>query len=71
MINGEWARINAVSIFRDPVKPIWEDPVNSEGSEYSTTISGRSAEDLRQTWEKLVMNVIGSQYSYHSNVFCQ
>jgi len=57
-----------LSIFRKPVKPIWEDVVNSQGGEFSAKIAGLTREEMKDLWNRLVFHVIGNTNKYTRNV---
>jgi hypothetical protein len=64
--------VSAISIFRDGIQPKWEDKKNKNGGDlglrkyYSKDIS--PIEYLDILWSKLVLNVIGEQFTFSSKI---
>jgi hypothetical protein len=61
--------INGICVFRDGVKPIWEDPVNQKGGEFSTTLRKCSKERMKKYWNKLVLKTIGCEFKKAENAY--
>ena len=62
--NGDPQFVDAIMIFRDGVKPMWEDPINSSGGHFETRyfITQSKAEQalMDEHWNNLVLGMIGS-----------
>jgi len=61
-------RISTLSIFRNGVKPIWEDPANSKGGEYQLRLSfandGQSMSKINTIWESMIMDLITNRFPH-------
>ena len=54
-VNGK--RVS-LAIFRDEIKPAWEDPENEKGATYSISVPLQSIDDF---WETIMLYLIGGQ----------
>eukprot|EP01059_Diplonema_ambulator_P012189 TRINITY_DN22416_c0_g1_i1.p1 TRINITY_DN22416_c0_g1~~TRINITY_DN22416_c0_g1_i1.p1 ORF type:complete len:198 (+),score=24.98 TRINITY_DN22416_c0_g1_i1:54-596(+) len=46
-------------VFKSGIKPMWEDPANKEGGRLVILISPTKEESLNETWEHLLLAMIG------------
>jgi translation initiation factor 4E len=60
-ISFEDSQVTSMMLFRDGVKPEWEDPVNAEGGhfQFQWKPSGLDPKQLDEYWNNLVLAVIG------------
>ncbi|XP_053991530.1 uncharacterized protein LOC128883327 [Hylaeus volcanicus] len=62
--DGEDQLVDALMIFRDNIKPMWEDPVNSNGGHYEIRYQLAKDEESQarvdEHWNNLVLGMIGS-----------
>ncbi|KAG9409187.1 hypothetical protein AC1031_019451 [Aphanomyces cochlioides] len=50
--------VQSFCVFKDGIRPEWEDPVNITGGEWQISLKLQAAE-LDETWDKLVLGMIG------------
>ncbi|KEP67290.1 UNVERIFIED_CONTAM: eukaryotic initiation factor-4E, putative [Hammondia hammondi] len=60
--NGRSHVVDAVMIFKEGIKPMWEDPRNATGGhfEYRLSFPQMSAGQIDEYWNNLVLGLIGS-----------
>jgi translation initiation factor 4E len=46
-------------IFKEGVKPMWEDPQNAKGGKWILQLKGGQKEKLNEYWETIVLSIIG------------
>ncbi len=67
-INGANKKINSISIFKNGIKPMWEDQANKNGGEFNFRQEASNKSDLLDTWKKLVFSVIGGTIDFSDKV---
>ena len=71
MYNNSYALTEVISntdylFFKKGVRPEWEDPENRDGGKWVVTlpIQEHLEEECEQAWLALLLNVVGSQFSF-------
>jgi translation initiation factor 4E len=60
--------IEAIAVFEEKVKPIWEDPVNKNGSHFSFELDILKISKIKDVWDKIVFSVIGETFPYSEDI---
>ncbi|OMJ88529.1 hypothetical protein SteCoe_9572 [Stentor coeruleus] len=60
--------IEAIGLFQDKVKPIWEDPINKTGSSIYFELPLKEINRIKDVWDKLVFSVIGETLPYSEDI---
>jgi len=68
-IKDSWVRVNSISLTKGDSKPTWEDPINANGWDFSSVISGMQDAELKDLWTQLVIYSVGGIHKYHKNVW--
>jgi len=54
-------RVNSISLFKQGIKPAWEDEVNEKGGDFHFRFSDMTM-DIRELWEKMIAEIICESY---------
>lgn len=54
-------------IFKQGVKPMWEDPQNAKGGKWILQLKGNQKEKLNEYWEAIVLSIIGEMLEPEEN----
>ena len=46
------------SLFKDGIKPMWEDEANKKGGEWRIEIKQHTTENLQKIWERVIFDMI-------------
>lgn len=61
---------NSYFFFKEGIRPEWESPENKNGGKWLLQLSSNmSLLELRECWEKILMGMVGEQFT-DSNVLC-
>lgn len=60
--------IEAIGLFQDKVKPLWEDPINKNGSSIYFEVALKEINRIKDVWDKLVFSVIGETLPYSEDI---
>eukprot|EP01017_Pseudomicrothorax_dubius_P032705 TRINITY_DN4306_c0_g2_i1.p1 TRINITY_DN4306_c0_g2~~TRINITY_DN4306_c0_g2_i1.p1 ORF type:complete len:223 (-),score=59.18 TRINITY_DN4306_c0_g2_i1:119-739(-) len=60
--DGRWESIDGLCLFRDSVKPQWEEEINKNGAEFRFTLSNLEYKDINLAWEKTVFALVGETF---------
>lgn len=71
---GKLYTIDGVGLFREGIKPAWEDPQNAKGYELrcevdvNTDKQGNAEKAYKQLWQNLVFGLIGEDFDYSEHI---
>ena len=54
-------------IFKQGIKPMWEDPQNAKGGKWILQLKGNQKEKLNDYWETIVLSIIGEMLEPEEN----
>jgi translation initiation factor 4E len=54
-------------IFKNGIKPMWEDPQNHKGGKWILLLKGNQKEKLNEYWETIVLSIIGEMLEPEEN----
>lgn len=55
-------------LFKQGIKPMWEDPSNDNGGKWTVQLSGKEKSNLNIYWENLTLALIGEYVDDHDDV---
>ena len=61
-IKSKELKIGSIAMFKNKIKPLWEEKENHHGGEYSIKLNGYSDFDAKKfadLWEKLIFTLVG------------
>ena len=58
----------AICLFKKGIPPAWEEHINHFGGDFSSVVKYTSKQKFKEIWDKLVLRLIGSHFSYTENV---
>jgi translation initiation factor 4E len=54
-------------IFKNGIKPMWEDPQNHKGGKWILLLKGNQKEKLNEYWETIALSIIGEMLEPEEN----
>lgn len=60
--------VESLSLFRDGIKPMYEDPMNKNGCDIQ--IKAQRIDQLQGIWEDVVLNLIGENFDHSGKYMC-
>ena len=59
---------SCLHVFKDDIRPLWEDPKNHCGGHFKLTASNQNTTETM--WLEVVLNLLGQQFPYRDLVVC-
>jgi hypothetical protein len=63
-LEGENKMVDGLLLFKDDIKPKWEDPANAAGSSFVIEFSAPSKQEMDTIWESLVFAMLGNCFPH-------
>ena len=68
-VKGTDFKIGSLALFRDNIRPEWEDPKNMHGGEYSVKFNGGDKNEIINMWQTIIFSVVGGTFEGVNEVY--